>query len=507
MKTQINHPGGIMTLNELGKNQLKDSPLWNDDLRPTTLDEHSWTGYSYGSLWVGMCCCIPTYMMAAGMLSLGMDWFQTLATIFIGSAIVLIPILLNSNAGTKYGIPYPVFARLWFGSKGAHIPTLARGIVGAGWFGINCWIGAGSIDICLQAFLPVWRTVPGHTAIIFAIFWALNVGISAFGMQAMRKLSAVAAPLLAIAFIALAIWALVSMGGVGPLFTIESKFTTTGSFLRVFFPAMTGVIAFWATLALNVPDFCRYAKSQKTQAVAQTIALPISMLTICGISIIVTSATIVLYGKALWDPVAVISHFPPFVVFIGTLIIILASLVINVNANVVAPARAVENISPRRFTFAAGVLVTGVLALLMQPWALMANFGNYIFGWLGTYGALLGPIDGIAVFDYWVARHRRINLAELYDPNGRYSYSSGFNKSAIYALIIALVVVSLGLFVKPLFFLWDNAWTVGLFVAGLTYYFFMRNDKSLVSEEEFAEITEDLSGVSVDAISSENASS
>lgn len=497
MKTQISSSGGIMTLNEQSQAQLKDSPLWNDDLRPTTLKEHTWGAYNYSSLWVGMCCCIPTYMMAAGMLSLGMDWFQTLLTIFVGSAIVLIPILLNSNAGTKYGIPYPVFARLWFGSKGAHIPTMARAIVAAGWFGINCWIGAGSIDVCLQAFLPIWGKFPGHIAIVFAIFWALNVGISAFGMEAMRKLSAIAAPALAIAFIALAVWAVSTMGGVGPLFTIKSKFTSTGAFLRVFFPAMTGVIAFWATLALNIPDFCRYAKSQKTQAVAQTIALPISMCVICGISIIVTSATIVLYGKALWDPVAVISHFQPFVIFIGTLVIILASLVINVNANVVAPARAVENINPRKYTFTIGVLVTGVFALLMQPWALMSNFGNYIFGWLGTYGALLGPIDGIAVSDYWLARHRRINLAELYNPKGRYSYSSGFNKSAIYALIVALIVVALGIFIKPLFFLWDNAWTFGLIVAGITYFFLMRNDKSLVSEQEFEEITEDISeGVS-----------
>lgn len=492
MKTQRNSPGGIMVLNDQGVAQLNDSPLWNDDLRPTTLKEHTWGAYNYSSLWVGMCCCIPTYMMAAGMLSLGMDWFQTLLTIFVGSAIVLIPILLNSNAGTKYGIPYPVFARLWFGSKGAHIPTMARAVVAAGWFGINCWIGAGSIDICLQAFLTSWGNVPFHIAIIFALFWALNVGISAFGMEAMRKLSAIAAPALAIAFIALAIWAISVMGGVGPLFTIKSKFETNGAFLRVFFPAMTGVIAFWATLALNIPDFCRYAKSQKTQAVAQTIALPVSMLVICGISIIVTSATIVLYGKALWDPVAVISHFPPFVIFIGTLVIILASLVINVNANVVAPARAIENINPRKYTFTTGVLVTGVFALLMQPWALMSNFGNYIFGWLGTYGALLGPIDGIAVSDYWLARHRRINLAELYNPNGRYSYSSGFNKSAVYSLILALIVVSLGLFIKPLFFLWDNAWTIGLFVAGIAYFFLMKNDQSLVSEQEFEEITEDL---------------
>lgn len=489
MKTQISHKGGIVALTEQAHISQEGSPLWNEDLRPTMIKEHTWTGYSYASLWVGMCCCIPTFQLAAGMLTLGMSWLQAIFTIFIGSAVVLIPILLNSNAGTKYGIPYPVFARLWFGSKGAHIPALARGIVAAGWFGINCWIGAGSIDVCISAFAPGWANVPGHIAIVFALFWALNVGVAVFGMEAMRKLSTWAAPLLAVGFIALAIWAISRMGGLAPVFEIKSRFTSSGEFLKVFFPSMTGVIAFWATLALNIPDFCRYAKNQKSQAVAQTIALPVAMSVICAISIIVTSATVVLYGQALWNPVDIIAKFPPFVIFIGTIIIILASLVINVNANVVAPARAFENLSPKRFTFAVGVLVTGLFALLLQPWALMANFGNYIFGWLGTYGALLGPIDGIAVSDYWLARGRRIHLIELYNPTGRYSYSSGFNMNGVYALILGIAVSAIGLIVPPLSWLWDNAWTVGLIVSGLSYYFFMRNDQSLVSQKEFKEIT------------------
>jgi nucleobase:cation symporter-1, NCS1 family len=491
MKTQINNKGGIIVLTEQASTSQEGTILWNDDLRPTTLKEHTWTGYSYSTLWVGMCCCLPTFSLAGGMLALGMSWIQAIATIFIGSAIVLIPILLNSNAGTKYGIPYPVFARLWFGSKGAHIPALARGIVAAGWFGINCWLGAGAIDISITAFAPIWANVPGHIAIVFTLFWALNVAIAAFGMEAMRKLSAWAAPLLGVSFAGLAIWAIVKMGGLAPVFEIKSQFTTTGDFLKVFFPSMTGVIAFWATLALNIPDFCRYAKSQKSQAVAQSFALPLTMSAICIISIIVTSATVVLYGEAMWNPVGLLAKFPPFVTLFGTIIVILSCLVINVNANVVAPARAVENISPRRITFWMGVLVTGLFALLLQPWALMANFGNYIFGWLGTYGALLGPIDGIAVSDYWLARGRRIHLLELYNPTGRYSYTSGFNMNGVYALILGIAVSALGLFIPALSFLWGNAWTVGLIVSGVSYYFFMKNDKSLVSVEEFNEITTD----------------
>ncbi|USG68118.1 NCS1 family nucleobase:cation symporter-1 [Brevibacillus ruminantium] len=487
MKTQVDS-GGIVTLTKEGENLIKDSPLFNEGLRPTTMEEHSWTSYNFASLWIGMSICLPAYSLAAGLIALGMNWWQAIITIILGNCIVLIPILLNSHAGTKFGIPYPVYARLWFGSKGAHIPAVARGLVGAGWFGINCWFGGTAIDTLLMS-MSSWGNVTGHTWIAFIGFWALNVWIAYRGPETIRKMEFWAAPTLIVMSLALLVWALTKAGGWGPMLSAPSKFNTAGEFLVVFFPSLTGAIAFWATMALNIPDFCRYAKSQRAQIIGQSTSLPTTMGGFSFIGVAVASATVVIYGEALWDPAAVLAKFSPFAIFLGTIGIILATLTTNVAANVVAPARAIENLAPRRMTFGAGAIITGVVALVMQPWYILDNFGNYIFLWLGTYAALLGPIDGIAIADYWMVRKRRIHLTELYHPNGIYSYKGGYNWHAIWALAIGIAVPFISRLIPGLGFIWDNAWTVGLFVSLIFYTWFMKNSSSVMNEKEYNKIT------------------
>jgi NCS1 family nucleobase:cation symporter-1 len=489
MKTQV-EIDGIVTLTKEGENQIKDSPMFNEDLRPTTAEEHNWNAYSFASLWIGMSICLPTYSLAAGLISLGMNWWQAIFTIILGNCIVLIPILLNAHAGTKFGIPYPVYARLWFGSKGAHIPSMARAVIAAGWFGINCWFGGTAIDTLLIA-MSGWETVPGHTAIAFLGFWALNVWIAYRGPEAIRLMENWSAPVLILMGLALLVWAVTAAGGWGPMLSAPSKFTSTADFLKVFFPSLTGAIAFWSTLALNIPDFCRYAKSQKAQIIGQSIALPSTMGLFSFIGVAVASATVVVFGEAIWDPAAILAKFSPFVIFLGTLGIILATLTTNVAANVVAPARAIENLAPRRLTFGMGAIITGLVALLMQPWYILENFGNYIFLWLGTYGALLGPIDGIAIADYWLVRKRRIHLTELYRPDGIYSYKGGYNSHAIWAMLIGIAVPFISKYIPSLSVIWDNAWTCGLIVSLLFYTWFMKNSPSVISEAQYKAITSD----------------
>lgn len=488
MKSQV-EVDGIVTLSTEGEQLIKDSPLYNDGLRPTTQAEHHWTAYNFASLWIGMSICLPTFSMAAGLISLGMNWWQAIGTIILGNMIVLIPILLNSHAGTKFGIPYPVFARLWFGSKGTHIPSMARAIVGAGWFGINCWFGGAAIDTLLVASTG-WEHVPAHLPIAFLVFWAFNVWIAYRGPEAIRKMENWAAPTLVVMGLALLVWAVTSAGGWGPMLSAPSKITSVGEFLKIFFPALTGAIAFWATLALNIPDFCRYAKSQKTQIIGQSTALPTTMGLFSFIGVAVASATVVIYGEAIWDPAALLAKFSPFVIFIGTLGIVLATLTTNVAANIVAPARAIENLSPRKLTFGMGAIITGVFSLLMQPWYLLDNFGNYIFLWMGTYAALLGPIDGIAIADYWLVRKRRIHLIELYKADGRYSYQSGFNMAAVWALIVGIAIPAICRFIPGLGVVWDNTWTAGLIISAVVYTVLMRDSSSLVSEAEYQKITQ-----------------
>lgn len=487
MKTQTEE-GGIVTLTRSGEQLIENSPLYNEGLRPTTREEHSWTAYNFASLWVGMSICLPAFSLAAGLIALGMNWWQAILTIILGNVIVLIPILLNSHAGTKFGIPYPVFARLWFGSRGAHIPAIARGVIGAGWFGINCWFGGASIDVLLVA-MSGWEHVPGHLGIAFVLFWALNVWVAYRGPEAIRRLEFWAAPVLVVMGLALLAWAYTAAGGWGPMLSAPSQFASTGEFLKVFFPSLTGAIAFWATMALNIPDFCRYARSQKAQVVGQSIALPTTMGFFSFIGVATASATLVIYGEAIWDPALLLAKFPPFVIFIGTIGIILATLTTNVAANVVAPARTVENLMPRKISYGMGAIITGLVALLMQPWYLLENFGNYIFGWLGTYGALLGPIEGIAIADYWLIRRRRLNVIELYKPTGRYSYNCGFNHKAITALLLGILIPVVCRFIPGLSIVWDNAWLVGLFVALVSYSWMMRRDPSILSEAEYQTIT------------------
>ncbi|MEO6913746.1 MAG: NCS1 family nucleobase:cation symporter-1 [Candidatus Baltobacteraceae bacterium] len=470
-QTQV---GDIVVLTPGAQARLAQNPtMWNDDLRPCTLVEHSWSGGKFASLWIGMCICLPTYSLASGMIALGMNWWESVLTVFLGSLIVMAVILLVSHAGTKFGIPYPVFARLWFGTKGAHIPALARALIAAGWFGINSWFGGQALDAILTRTLPFWLGFSVHLPLAFAIFWAINVAIAMRGPQAIGRLAQIAAPTLALGALALLIWAATRVGGIGPMLATPAKIHGV-AFWSAFYPSVIGVIAFWATMALNIPDYTRYAKTQRGQMLGQVWAMPLTMAAFAFVGIAVTSATVILYGTALWNPVALILKFPPAIVIVAGLIVILSSVTINVGANVMAPARAFENLWPSRITFAVGAIITGLLSLAMQPWYVLATFATYIFVWLGAYGALLGPFDGIAIADYWLVRKRTLDLAQLYTPGGLYSYAKGFNLRAIAALLIGWGVALLGLAVPTLHFLWSGGWFFGLLGGLFGYWVLMQ---------------------------------
>ena len=468
----------------------RNQTMWNEDLRPCTLAEHSWPGSKFASLWVGMCLCLPTYSLASGMIALGMNWWESVLTILIGCIVVMAAILLVSHAGTKYGIPYPVFARLWFGTRGAHLPALARALIGAGWFGINSWFGGLALDAILGRALPVWNGIASHLAIAFAVFWAINVLVAMRGPQAIGRLAQFSAPTLALGAVALLVWALRTAHGFGPM--LAAPATIHGPvFWAVFYPSVVGVIAFWATLALNIPDYTRYARTQRGQMLGQILSMPLTMAVFSFVGIAVTSTTVILYGKALWNPVDLIVTFPTPVVIIGGILVILSSVTINVGANVMAPARAFQNLWPRRIGFATGAVLTGLLSLAMEPWKILHDFGTYIFTWLGTYGAMLGAFDGIAIADYWLVRNTRLDLAQLYTPAGRYSYASGVNVRAVVALFVGWCLALLGLAAPPLHLLWSGGWIFSLLGGLIAYWLLMRTEASVLSAAEYNTITED----------------
>ncbi|MCH7515708.1 MAG: NCS1 family nucleobase:cation symporter-1 [Bacteroidetes bacterium] len=454
---------------------IADQKLINKDLSPTKISERSWGTYAIAALWIGMSVNIPTYMLASGLIAGGMNWWQALMTIGLGNLIVLIPMVLNAHAGTKYGIPFPVLARASFGTKGSNIPALLRAIVACGWFGIQTWIGGQAFNLLIIIIFPGWAVFSWGPGIGFMLFWAMNVYFIVKGIESIKWLESYGAPFLLLVGLGLLTWAYVNAGGFGPILSQPSKFTTTGEFWKFFIPSLTGMVGFWATLSLNIPDFTRYAKSQKSQMIGQALGLPPAMVLFSFIGIAVTSATVIIFGEAIWDPVALLSRFEsPVVVAISLFSLIIATLTTNIAANVVSPANDFANLSPKHINFVKGGLITAVLGIAMMPWKLLADYSAYIFGWLIGYSSFLGPIAGILICDYFIIRKRKLNAKDLYDPKGEYSYIKGFNIKAIYALAAGVFVALIGLFVDDLRFLYDYAWFVGFAVAFFVYWILMK---------------------------------
>jgi NCS1 family nucleobase:cation symporter-1 len=455
----------------LAAETIRSSSLYNKDLAPVPSERRAWRTYNYAALWISMSVNIPTYMLASGMIAGGMNWKQALCTVFLGNVLVLIPMLLNAHAGARYGIPFPVFARASFGVLGANVPAILRALVACGWFGIQSWIGGEAINAMITALAPGWAHFTYGAALCFGFFWLLNVMVILHGIETIRFLQGVSAPFLLLIGLALLLWARSKAGGFGPMLASPSKFQSFGEFFRFFVPSLTGVVGFWATVSLNIPDFTRYARSQRDQMLGQALGLPATMTFYSFIGIAVTSATLIIFGQALWDPVAVLSRLGnPWAVVLAMIALLMATLNVNVAANVVSPANDFSNLSPRRISFRTGGLITCFVGILMQPWKLMANYGSYIFGWLVGYSGFLGPIAGVLICDYFVVRKKMLETEDLYRRRGQYEYSKGFHWQAIAALALGAAVAFVGLAVPALRVLYDYAWFVGFAISFLTYF-------------------------------------
>ena len=464
-----------------------DPSLSNRDLRPTGPAQRTWGFYNYMALWFSMCMEITTYRLASGLIANGMDWKQALGTVLLGNLIVLVPLLLNAHAGAKYGIPFPVFLRASFGVRGANIAALLRAVVACGWFGIQSWIGGSAIDAML---IVIWPAAAANRGILWACFlgfWLLNMVVVWRGVESIRRLQAFGAPFMFVMAAALLIWVRVKAGSFGAMLSTPSRFHSTHEFLAVFFPSLTAMVGYWATLALNIPDFTRYSKSQSAQSWGQAFGLPVAMVLYTFLGIAVTSASAVLFGKPIWDPVELIGMFhQPLVAFVALIAVLVATLNVNIGANVVSPSNDFSNLYPRLISFRTGGLITGFLGLAMCPWKLLATPDSYIFGWLIGYSGLLGPVAGIMVCDYFFIRGTELDVNSLYHSEGAYHYTKGVNPRALIALALGVGLALVGVWVPSLHFLYDYAWFVGFFTAGATYVAMMKFAAPVVSEEQWS---------------------
>jgi NCS1 family nucleobase:cation symporter-1 len=480
-------------LTESQQAEVKSSPLFNADLAPVSAAQRKWRVGSFAALWISMSACIPTYMLASSLIGGGMNWWQAVLTIFLGNLIVLIPMILNAHAGTKYGIPFPVYCRAAFGTVGANIPALLRALVACGWFGIQAWIGGNAIYKILGVFWPALTTGAALPVLginlaqflCFLFFWGINMWVIYRGIDTIRLLLNIKAPLLIALGLVLLWWAYRAAGGFGPILSQPSAFDAgqpkAGQFWVYFFPALTGMIGFWATLSLNIPDFSRYAKTQRDQIIGQALGLPTTMALYSFIGVAVTSATTIIYGTTIWDPVDVLTRFTnPVVLVVAMLALCIATLATNIAANVVSPANDFAHLAPRRISFRLGGYLTGIIGVLMMPWKLVADPTGYIFTWLIAYSALLGPIGGILIADYFVWRKRKLDLVALYQPQGEYRFTKGFSLVALVALVVAILPSLPGFLVQvklvktesippALADMYHYAWFVGFLVAFAVY--------------------------------------
>ena len=474
--------------------------LWNHDLAPTSPAQRTWRWYHFAALWVGMVISIPAYMLAASLIESGMSAWQAVLTVFLANVIVLLPMLLIGHAGTKYGIPYAVLARASFGTRGARLPALMRAVVACGWYGIQTWFGGSMIYTLLGVLLgaPIaGANLPGlginaGQLACFLGFWAIQMYFIVHGMESIRKLETYTAPLkIAICFLLLW-WVYDKVGGFGPLLDQPSQFVAggpkSGLFWSVFWPSLTAMIGYWATLALNIPDFTRFATTQRDQVIGQSLGLPLPMALLAALAVTVTSATIVLYGKALWDPVDVASRMTGIAVLVALIILLIDTASVNLAANLVGPAYDFSALSPKRISYRTGGYITAGIALAMMPWKILESTQNYIFTWLVGYSALLGPIAGILMVDYYMVRRTRLDVAQLYRIEGIYAYRGGWNPAAIVAFV-AGVLPNIPGFMNAAFpsafpdvgetfkTIYTYAWFVGLAIAAVVYGAMMKGQR------------------------------
>lgn len=474
------------------RSPISASPLWNADLAPTTPEQRTWSTWNIAALWIGMSVVITTYTLASGLMSAGMFWWQAMLTILLGNTIVLIPMILNAHAGTRYGVSFPVLCRASFGVRGANIPAMLRAVVACGWFGIQTWIGALALDALLTAAWSGWTSLPAHTAIAFGAFWFVQVLIILRGTEGIKQLETWSAPLLLGAGALLLLWAVRNGGGLAHVLAESQTLQTNrAAFWTIFPAALTANVGYWATLSLNIPDFTRYAKSQRSQMLGQALGLPTTMTAFAFVGVAVTSATIVIFGEAIWDPIALVQRIGGAgVIIFAALVVLAAQLTTNMAANVVSPSNDFSNLAPKRISYVTGGLITAVIGVAMMPWKLYSDAAAYIFTWLIGYSSLMGALGGILIVDYWVIRKQQLHTDELFREQGAYTYRRGFNPCAIIALVVGILPVvpgflraattAGGVVAQPNIadHLYSYAWFVTFILSSAIYFVLMRATRS-----------------------------
>jgi len=457
---------------------LTNSPRYNDDIAPTKAAQRTWSRWNVASLWVGMAICVPTYTLGGVLTAyFGLSVSEALWTILIANIVVLIPLTLNAYPGTRYGIPCPVVMRASFGIIGSNVPSLIRALVACGWFGVQTLFGGIAIHLMLSALFDSWAALGGVGEVLgFFIFWVANLAVVIRGSESIKHLEALAAPLLLIVAIGLLLWAL-------PKISLSDVLATPASrpegepVTKYFLSGLTAMVGFWATLSLNIPDFSRFARTQKSQVLGQIIGLPLTMLLFAGLGVVLTAASFELTGETISDPINLIGKIDSDIgIVIAMIMIIIATISTNTAANIVSPTNVFQNLAPKSIDEKRGVMITGLIGLALMSWELLKKVGlletdvsveSLYSNWLLGYSSLLGPIAGIMVVDYFLVKKQEYNLIALYKDNAGYP---AWNVTGFIAFLIPVTLTLLALKIESLSWFYTYGWFTGSILGGLLYY-------------------------------------
>jgi NCS1 family nucleobase:cation symporter-1 len=453
---------------DLGQD-LASSPRYNDDIAPTKASQRTWSRWNVAALWVGMAICVPTYTLGGVLTAyFGLSVSEALWTILIANIVVLVPLTLNAFPGTRYGIPCPVVLRASFGIIGSNVPSLIRALVACGWFGIQTMFGGIAIHLLFSALSDGWASLGGTGEVIgFFIFWVANLTVVIRGSESIKHLEALAAPMLLVVAIGLMFWAMprVTMSEV---LAVPANRPADASFFGYFMAALTAMVGFWATLSLNIPDFSRYARSQRSQVIGQIIGLPLTMLLFAGLGVVLTAASVELVGETVSDPINLIGKIDsPFWVVLSMLVIILATISTNTAANIVSPTNVFQNVAPRYIDENKGVILTGVIGILLMDVSVESLYSNWLIG----YSSLLGPIAGIMVVDYFLVKDQQYDVLALYQDNAGYP---AWNRAGFIAFLVPVVLTGLALKIDALSWFYTYGWFTGSILGGLIYFYAAR---------------------------------
>ncbi len=464
------------------KDDVLTSPRYNADIAPTRVAQRTWTKWNIASLWVGMAICVPTYILGGVLTSyFGLSVTEALWTILIANIVVLIPLTLNAFPGTRFGIPCPVVLRASFGIIGSNVPALIRALVACGWFGVQTLFGGIAIHLLLSALFDGWAALGGTGEVIgFFIFWVANVTVVIRGSESIKHLETLAAPLLLVVAVGLVFWALPKVS-ISEVLATPANRPDGASFFGYFMAALTAMVGFWATLSLNIPDFSRFARSQRSQIIGQIIGLPLTMFLFSGLGVLLTAASMELVGETISDPINLIGHIDnTFWVILSMLMIILATISTNTAANIVSPTNSFQNIAPKYISETKGVLITGVIGILLMSWELLKKMGwlesdvsveSLYSNWLIGYSSLLGPIAGIMIVDYFLVRKQHYELPDLYRDGGVYP---AWNTAGFIAFLIPVGLTFVAITTGRLGWFYNYGWFTGSILGGIIYYFASR---------------------------------